>query len=114
TFHCMKSHGPMNLYDAVVQSCNVFFYQLGEKVGMDRMARLAYDFGFGAPTGIGLQAEAAGFVPTQEFHHKRKELGIGYTLNTAIGQGATKVTAIQLALAYAAIANGGDLYVPEL
>ena len=113
SFRCMKSHGPMTLYSAIVESCNVYFYQLGEKVTMDRMAKLAEEFGFGAPTGIGLQ-EAAGFVPTTDWYKKQGGFRIGYTLNTAIGQGSTKVTLIQMALAYAALANGGDLYVPQL
>lgn len=113
-FHCMKSHGPVNLYSALVESCNVYFYRLGEKVGMDRMARMAQDFGFGAPTGIGLPGEAPGFVPTQDFYRKHGGFRIGYSLNTAIGQGSTKVTVVQEALAYAALSNGGKLYVPQL
>ncbi|MSP61559.1 MAG: penicillin-binding protein 2 [Myxococcales bacterium] len=114
TFHCMKSHGNMTQHSAMVESCNIFFYHLGERVGMDRMAKVAEDLGFGAPTGIGLGGEVAGFIPTQEYYRSHGGFRIGYTLNTAIGQGSTKVTVLQLALAYAAIANGGDLYVPLL
>ncbi len=114
TFHCMEDHGAVNLYQAMVQSCDIFFYHLGERIGLDRMAQVAVDFGFGAPTGIGLPGEVPGFIPTQDFYRHEGGFRIGYTLNTAIGQGATKVTVLQLALAYAALANGGDLWVPSL
>jgi len=114
TFHCMEEHGSINLHQAMAQSCDIFFYHLGERVGMDRMAAIANEFGFGAPTGIGLAGEAPGFIPTQEWYKHQGGFRIGYTLNTAIGQGSTKVTVLQLALAYAALANGGHLYVPLL
>jgi penicillin-binding protein 2 len=110
-FHCMKSHGPMNLHDAVVQSCNIYFYHLAEKVGLDRMTRMAQQFGFGAPTQIGL-GEVPGFLPSLEYYRKHGGFRIGYALNTALGQGDVKVTVLQLAMAYAALANGGRLYQP--
>src|SRR5439155_617620 len=90
------------------------FYHLGERVGLDRMARLAEELGFGAATGIGLPGEVPGFIPSQEYYKKQGGFRIGYALNTAIGQGSTKVTVLQMALAYAALANGGDLWVPQL
>src|SRR5439155_10069421 len=90
------------------------FYHLGERVGLDRMARLAEELGFGAATGIGLPGEVPGFIPSQEWYKTQGGFRIGYTLNTAIGQGSTKVTVLQLALAYAAVANGGKLFVPLL
>ena len=114
TFHCMEVHGRINLHTAIAESCNIFFYHLGERIGMDRMADLATQFGFGVPTGVGLPGEAAGFIPTQEWYKKQGGFLIGYTLNTAIGQGSTKATVLQMALAYAALANGGDLWVPQL
>ncbi len=114
TFHCMEEHGSINLHQAMSESCDIFFYHLGERVGLDRMARLAGDLGFGAPTGIGLAGEVPGFIPTQEWYKQQGGFRIGYALNTAIGQGSTKVTVLQLALAYAAIAGDGDLYVPLL
>ncbi len=110
-FHCMKSHGPMNLHDAVVQSCNVYFYHLAEKVGIDRMAKTAQQFGFGQPTGFGL-GEVPGFVPTVDYYKQHGGFRVGYALNTAIGQGSVKVTVLQLAMAYSAMANGGRLYKP--
>ncbi len=112
-FHCMKSHGPMNLHDAIVQSCNVYFYRLAEKVGLERMARMAQQFGFGQPSGVGL-GETAGFVPNLDYYKKHGGFHGGDALNTALGQGAVRVTVLQLALAYAALGNGGRMYQPLL
>lgn len=113
TFRCMKSHGPVNMQEAIAQSCNVYFYHLAEKVGLERMAKVAAEFGFGTPTGIGL-GEAPGFMPTLEYFKKNGGFRSGYTMNTALGQGAVRVTVLQLALAYAALGNGGRLYQPLL
>lgn len=113
-FRCTKAHGPVDMVRAMQQSCNVYFWQLGEKVGMDRLARVAQDFGFGAPTGLGLNGDIPGRVPTRTFYEQRGGMLPGYTLNTAIGQGDVEVTVVQMALAYAAIANGGSLWVPSL
>jgi penicillin-binding protein 2 len=121
-FRCSKVHKTVNLHDAIVQSCNVFFYDLGARPGMmNRMAKFANEFGLGAPSGLGLNAEQAGFVPTEEWHRAQDSRGgksegfmIGHALNTAIGEGDTRVTALQMALAYAAIANGGKLWLPQI
>ncbi len=121
-FRCSKVHKTVNLHDAIVQSCNVFFYDLGARPGMmNRMAKFANEFGLGAPSGLGLNNEQAGFVPTEDWHRAQDSRGgksegfmIGHALNTAIGEGATRVTALQMALAYAAIANGGKLWLPQI
>jgi penicillin-binding protein 2 len=114
-FHCMEVHGKVDLHDALVRSCNTYFYKLGEKVGMDHMAEIAHELGLGAPTGIGLGGEVAGFIPTTEYYkHTREGFHPGSTLNMAIGQGSVKVTLLQLATAYAALANGGRLLVPQI
>jgi penicillin-binding protein 2 len=115
-FHCSHAHGEVDMHKAIVQSCNVYFYHLAEQVGLDRITALSHDFGLGAVTGIGINTEAQGFVPTREWYLKQhgNQYHIGFTLNAAIGQGNTRVTLIQLAMAYAAIANGGTLYVPQL
>ena len=121
-FRCTKSHKTVNLYDAIVQSCNVFFYDLGGRPGMmNRMAKYAADFGLGAPTGLGLNGEQAGFIPTEEWHRARatadkKNEGfvVGHALNTAIGEGAVRVTALQMALLYAAVASDGKLWLPQI
>jgi penicillin-binding protein 2 len=112
-FRCMKAHGPMNLHDAIVQSCNVYFYHLAEKVGLERMAKMAQQFGFGQPLGLGL-GETPGFVPTLDYYKKNGGFRGGYALNTALGQGAVRTNVLQLALAYAALGNGGRLYQPLL
>jgi penicillin-binding protein 2 len=77
---------------------------------------VAMDFGMGQKTGVGVNPEAAGRIPTHAWttlHHKG-QFRVGYTLNAAIGQGATTVSVLQLALAYAALANGGTLYQPQI
>ena len=114
-FHCMEVHGPVDLHSALVRSCNTYFFRLGEKVGMDRMARVAHELGLGSPSGLGLNGEVAGFIPTTEFYRHTKEgFHPGSTLNMAIGQGSVKITVLQLAMAYAALANGGKLWVPQI
>jgi penicillin-binding protein 2 len=121
-FHCTKAHKTVNLYDAIVQSCNVFFYDIGGRPGMmNRMAKYAMDYGLGAPTGLGLNGEQAGFIPTEEWHRardtadkKNEGFAIGHALNTAIGEGAVRVTALQMALLYAAIASDGKLWLPQI
>ncbi|MDH5673239.1 MAG: penicillin-binding protein 2 [Myxococcales bacterium] len=115
-FRCSHVHGDVDMRNAIVQSCNVFFYRLAEQVGLDRLGKFSRDFGLGQVTGIGINTEARGFVPTREWYKKRHgdQYRLGFTLNAAIGQGNTRVTLIQLAMAYAAIANGGTLYVPQL
>lgn len=114
-FRCNKRHEWVDLYDSVVQSCNVYFWELAEEVGIERINRYAEAFGFAARTGIGVNSEAEGFLATREWYEEHYgRFRIGYTLNTAIGQGNTRVTVLQLALAYAAIANGGTLYVPQV
>lgn len=112
-FRCMKAHGPVDLHAALAQSCNVYFYHLAEKVGLERMARMAQAFGLGQPTGLGL-GETAGFVPTLDFYKKNGGFRGGYALNTALGQGAVRATVLQMALLYAALGNGGKLFQPML
>jgi len=114
-FRCEHVHKEIVLRDALVQSCNIFFYKLAEMVGMDRLARFASDLGLGEKTGIGINTEAKGFIPTKSWYEQRGEtFRVGYTLNAAIGQGNTRVSLIQLAMLYAAIANGGTVHVPQL
>ena len=116
-FRCGHAHGDkVDMRKALVQSCNVFFYRLAEQVGLDRLTKLSRDFGLGAVTGIGINTEARGFVPTRDWYtkHYGDRYRVGFTLNAAIGQGNTRVTLMQMAMAYAAIANGGTLYVPQL
>jgi penicillin-binding protein 2 len=114
-YGCTAQHGEVDFREALVQSCNVYFYRIAERVGLDPLARLAGEFGLGRRTGVGINAEAAGFIPTRGWYVRNEgRWRPGHTLNAAIGQGDVKVTLIQLAMSYAAIANGGTLYVPQL
>ncbi len=102
-------HGPENVVTALRDSCNVFFYTLGDTLGADNMADAAYDFGFGAKTGIELP-ESAGNVATPDY--KKEVIGIKWfaadNVFTAIGQGYSYFTPIQLANYVSTIANGGE------
>ncbi len=116
TFRCTHSHGLMNLESSIVSSCNVFFYMLSERVGMDRMARYARLLGFGTMPGLGINYEKAGFIPTKQWYAQKFQEGfrIGHTLNSGIGQGDVKSSILQVAQAYAAIANRGSVMEPQL
>ncbi|MEM1415051.1 MAG: penicillin-binding protein 2 [Myxococcota bacterium] len=112
---CTSSHGDVDMAQSLVQSCNVYFYRLAEQVGLERLNRYARLFGLGERTGVGINSEARGFLATREWYEERfGRYRVGYTLNTAIGQGNTRTTLLQLALAYGALANGGTLYEPYL
>jgi penicillin-binding protein 2 len=109
-------HRRCNLHDAIVQSCNTYFYELGSRISIDRLASIGLDFGFGVKTGIGVNPEARGRMPTRGWYTRRYKQAFygGFTVLSAIGQGATTVTVLQLALAYAALANGGTVYQPQV
>ncbi|MBN2438387.1 MAG: penicillin-binding protein 2 [Deltaproteobacteria bacterium] len=117
-FRCWqaKGHGNVNLHRAIVESCDVYFYNLGKLLGVDRLAAYARAFGLGAPLGIDLPREKSGLIPTKQW--KLSRLGepwqMGETISLAIGQGFNLVTPIQLANVYATLANGGTLYRPRL
>jgi penicillin-binding protein 2 len=117
-YRCWKrgGHGHLNVVEAISQSCDVFFYQVGIKLGVDRLARYARSCGFGSPTDVGLDHEEAGLIPTAAW--KKGRFGIpwqgGETLSVAIGQGYNLVTPIQMAMMIAAVGNGGTLYQPRL
>jgi penicillin-binding protein 2 len=117
-FRCTHVHGATDLHQAIAESCNVYFYRLASEygVGMDLIAEMGQRFGLGAKTGLGVNAEASGRMPTRAWMTLRNkgQYRTGYGLNAAIGQGATTVTVLQLALAYAALANGGTLYQPQI
>ena len=115
---CWKAggHGTVNLHDALKKSCDVYFYNVGLALGPDRIARYARSFGFGLPTGIGLNEEKSGIVPDSEWKRVslKQEWHEGETLSVAIGQSFVSVTPLQLAVAYAALANGGSVLEPHL
>ncbi len=109
-------HGHVDLRSALVQSCNIFFYQAGLKVGPEAIARYARAFGLGAPSGIDLGSEKPGLVPFAEWRRHRSGRGwqAGDTINMSIGQGQLLVTPLQVARMMAAVANGGILWKPRL
>jgi penicillin-binding protein 2 len=117
-FRCWNraGHGETNLHSALAESCDVYFYQLGLQLGIDRMAQYAYELGFGERPGLGFNGDSAGVVPTRAWHEAHSPGGFqyGFTVNTSVGQGDTRASPLQLALSYAALVNGGTLYYPRI
>ncbi len=109
-------HGHVDLHKAIRESCDVYFYRVGMRLGVDRLARYARAFGLGRPTGIQLPNESGGLVPTSAWKKKRfgEPWQDGETLSLAIGQGFNLVTPLQLARMVAVVANGGRLVTPTL
>ncbi len=118
TFRCWRrgGHGQVSLKKAVAESCDVYFYQVGLKLGVDKLAKYANAFGLGKPTGIELANENSGLIPTAAW--KKNRTGVswqrGETLSIAIGQGFNLTTPLQMAVFTAGVANGGILYRPTL
>jgi penicillin-binding protein 2 len=112
-----EGHGAVDLYKALVESCDVYFYQAGQRIGIDRIAKWARAFGLGEKTGAAaLDDEKSGIVPDSEWKRKRlrQPWFPGETLSVAIGQGYLTTTPLQIANMMAAVANGGTLYRPRL
>ncbi len=118
TFRCWdkKGHGQVNLKRALRESCDVYFYQLGEKLGVDKIALYARKFALGAPLKVGLDNEKGGNIPDSAWKKKKygKPWYRGETLPVSIGQGYTLMTPIQLAAMTAATASNGTMYRPHL
>lgn len=118
TYRCWKKvgHGPVNLKRAIAESCDVYFYQVGLRVGVDAIAETAKKFGLGSITGINLEHENDGLVPSKEWKRRKYKVGWqnGETLSVAIGQGFNLVTPLQVCDMTAAIANGGKVFRPLL
>ncbi len=118
-FRCHKAtgHGSVNLAHAIEQSCDVFFYTVGNMLGVDRIHKWATLFGLGVKSGIDLPNELSGLVPSTEWkatHTKEKKWYAGETISVAIGQGQVSVTPISLAVYTATLANGGTRVTPHL
>lgn len=117
-----KVHGAVNIYSAIAQSCDVYFYTIGggwngiEGLGIDRIKKYLDLFGFDKPLGIDLPGEQGGLVPDENWKQKIKgeQWYIGDTYHVSIGQGDLLVTPLQMASAIASIANGGKLFSPYL
>ena len=118
TFGCglARGHGWVDLHTAIERSCNVYFYTLGQKLGIERIASYARAFGLGRPTGIDLRGEKSGLVPDPEWSRlvRRSPWFPGETISVAIGQGSMLATPLQVARMAAAVANGGRLVRPHL
>lgn len=117
-YRCWKKtgHGAVDLHKAIVESCDVYFYTLGYRLGIDRLARYAKDLGLGNYTGIGLKGEKPGLIPTSLWKERvRKEAWLGgETISASIGQGYNLVTPLQQAVMTSVLANGGMVLKPFL
>src|SRR5262249_5932262 len=119
SFGCWKhsGHGSLDFLGAIEKSCDVYFYQMGPRVGLDRLAATAKAFGLGARTGIDLPQERRGLIPDQAYYDKRwgpNQYPKGLLLNLAIGQGELLVTPTQLALLGAEVARSGAALRPHV
>jgi penicillin-binding protein 2 len=115
-FHCTHSHGVMDLRRAIANSCNVYFFQIGIRLAISRLAKWGKLMGLGAPTGIDLPHEGTGLMPSPEWKMRllKTPWYAGETVSVAIGQGQVGATPLQMARVAAVIANGGRLVHPRL
>jgi len=113
-FRCHGYHERVDLLKAIQHSCDVYFWNLAQRIGLDRIADVARAFGMGAPTNLGINGDSGGRIPTKAWYEKNGRYKVGYATNAAIGQGDVEVTVMQMAMAYAALANGGRLFVPQV
>jgi penicillin-binding protein 2 len=111
-----RGHGGVNMHAGIVHSCDVYFYTIGNKIGIDGIAEYAEQAGIGKKTGIDLPGEAEGLMPSSKWklRTQREKWYAGETISVAIGQGAVTVTPIQLASAIGGMANGGVWFKPHL
>ncbi len=113
-------HGTVDMYKSLVASCDTYYYVLSNDLGIDNIARFVGQFGFGAKTGIDVEGEATGVLPSQEWKRKRfrkpeqQKWYAGETISIGIGQGYNAYTPLQMAQAMATIANNGVMYRPHL
>ena len=118
TYRCWKKggHGTVNLQRAIGESCDVYFYQVGIKVGVDSLAEYAQKLGLGKKTGAEMEFEKEGLTPTKKWKQKYRKAKWqdGETLSVAIGQGFNIVTPLQMCVMTSAIANGGKAYRPKI
>jgi penicillin-binding protein 2 len=114
-------HGYIDMYRSIVMSCDTYYYQLGNEMGIDAISGFMKQFGFGSPTGIDLEHEKGGVLPSQEWKRERfkknraaqKWVG-GDTISISIGQGFNSYTMLQLAQAVSTLANNGVIMKPHL
>jgi penicillin-binding protein 2 len=117
-FRCWreKGHGPVDMYRAIVQSCDVYFYTMGLRLGPDRIAKLEKDAGLGTITGIDLPGERKGLVPDTEWKRKvsKERWYDSERAILGIGQGAVHITPLEMLAGYASIAAGGEVMRPRI
>ncbi len=117
-FRCWRreGHGPMDMKESLVYSCNVYFYTLGSRIGINTLVDYSRKFGFGRTAGLEISGESPGLFPDPQW--KRQRYGVswypGDTVNVSIGQGFVLATPLQIATLYSALANGGTVYRPRL
>ncbi len=117
-YQCWRGggHGVVRFHRGLVESCDIYFYNVGARLGVKKLSRYATDFGLGRPTGINLPGEKSGLVPTEEW--KKERMGgpwyAGETISLAIGQSYLLVTPLQLLNLISSIANGGALLKPQI
>ena len=114
--HLKGGHGAVALHKGIAQSCDVYFYNVGNKTGIDNIAEYAEELGLGHKSGIDLPQEKEGVVPSSKWKLRnfRQKWYAGETISVAIGQGALTVTPLQLARAYAGFSTGGHVPTPHL
>jgi penicillin-binding protein 2 len=115
-FRCTHVHGTVNLEESIEKSCNIFYYQLILKIGLDRWAKYIRQFGFGSKTGIDIGEESRGIVPDSDYYNRvygKNKWTEGNLLSLAIGQGELSVTPVQLAQYVSLLANNGKTKKPH-
>jgi penicillin-binding protein 2 len=109
-----SGHGSLTLHSALQMSCDAFYYALGDRVGLDAISDMAHRLGYGQPTGLDLGREITGIIPDSKSINPATGSVRSHAINAAIGQGEINVTPLQQAVAYAAIANGGMVWTPQI
>ena len=109
-----QGHGSLDLRHALAQSCDVYYYSVGDRAGLDAVADMARRFGYGQPTGLDLGREIPGIIPDSKTITPESGSARAHAINAAIGQGEINVTPLQQVVAYAAVANGGDILLPQI
>ncbi len=117
-FQCWKKggHGYVDMEAAIKHSCDIYFYEMGLRLGIDKISEFAFASGFGRPTGIDIPNEKGGLVPTKEWKLRRysEKWQDGETVNVSIGQGQTLVTPVQIASYISSLLNGGKILKPQI
>jgi penicillin-binding protein 2 len=115
-FHCMHSHGTVNVTRAIIESCDVFFYEISKKIGIDRLAALYQNMGLGQEGLLSFPHSKTGLIPTKSWKKEKKNANwtISDTIQVSIGQGYMHVTPLELVVAMARLAGGGKKLIPRL